>query len=97
MQVGGGECGGAGPGKRAQTYLLSLPHLSPLPVTVPTHSLNLEQPNLAPSLTFFVIFIFIIPLLPHYKSSPNPLYVFVRLTYSLLTDSQPLRSLPRGE
>ena len=37
---------------------LSLPHLSPLPVTVPTHSLNLIKPNLAPKLTsFFVIFI----------------------------------------
>ena len=32
------------PGRRAQTYLLSLPHLSPLPVTVPTHSLNLKNP-----------------------------------------------------
>ena len=28
---------------------LSLPHLSPLPVTVPTHSLNLYKPNLAPN------------------------------------------------
>ena len=28
---------------------LSLPHLSPLPVTVPTHSLNLSKPNLAPN------------------------------------------------
>ena len=28
---------------------LSLPHLTPLPVTVPTHSLNFEQPNLAPN------------------------------------------------
>ena len=29
--------------------ILSLPQLSPLPVTVPTHSLNFEQPNLAPN------------------------------------------------
>ena len=28
---------------------LSLPQLTPLPVTVPTHSLNFEQPNLAPN------------------------------------------------
>ena len=26
-----------------------LPHLTPLPVTVPTHSLNLSKPNLAPN------------------------------------------------
>ena len=33
----------------ADLPILSLPHLSPLPVTVPTHSLNLEKPNLAPN------------------------------------------------
>ena len=33
----------------ADLPILSLPHLSPLPVTVPTHSLNLSKPNLAPT------------------------------------------------
>ena len=33
----------------ADLPILSLPHLSPLPVTVPTHSLNLSKPNLAPN------------------------------------------------
>ena len=41
------------------TYL-SLPHLSPLPVTVPTHSLNLDKTQFSPNLTFFVIFIIFI-------------------------------------
>ena len=43
---------------------LSLPHLSPLPVTVPTHSLNLYKPNLAPNLLllFFSFFLFTSPL-----------------------------------
>ena len=54
-----GECKGAGPQKAGSDLPdLSLPHLSPLPVTVPTHSLNFEQPNLAPNLIFFVFFIF---------------------------------------
>ena len=52
---------------------LSLPHLSPLPVTVPTHSLNLYNPNLAPNLTFFCYFYFY-PYFPTQNSSPNPLY-----------------------
>ena len=50
---------------------LSPSHLAPLPVTVSTHSLNLYKPNLAP--TYFFVFMIFIPLLPHYKSSPNPL------------------------
>ena len=59
---------------------LSLPHLSPLPVTVPTHSLNLAKPNLAPNLTFF-FFVFIFTLyFPTIISSPNPLNVIVWLT-----------------
>ena len=37
------------------------PNLSPLPVSVHTHSLNLSKPNLAPTYFFFV-FIFIPPL-----------------------------------
>ena len=58
---------------------LSLPHLSPLPVvTVPTHSLNFEQPNLAPNL-IFLCFYFYFPLLPTINSSPNPLYFLLSL------------------
>ena len=41
---------------------LSLPHLSPLPVTVSTHSLNFEQPNLAPNLIFFFYYSLTSPL-----------------------------------
>ena len=38
---------------------LSPSHLSPLPVSVHTHSLNLYKPNLAPTYFFVFIFIFI--------------------------------------
>ena len=71
------ECGGAGHSKGGlgPTYL-SPSHLSPLPVTVPTHSLNLEKPNLAP--TFFFPFLFYLPL----EIRPlTPFTVCVRLTY----------------
>ena len=63
------ECGSAGHsgGGLRPTYL-SPSHLSPLPVTVSTHSLNLKKPNLAP--TYFFVFIIFIPLLPHYKFVP---------------------------
>ena len=44
---------------------LSPSHLSPLPVTVHTHSLNFEKPNLAPTYFFVVVCIFFLPLLPH--------------------------------
>ena len=75
MQVSGGSAGVLAAMKAGSDLpTLSLPHLSPLPVTVPTHSLNFEQPNLAPNLTFFVVFIFINPLFPTITSSPNPLY-----------------------
>ena len=61
---------------------------------ITTHSLNLEKPNLAP--TYFFVFIFI--LLPHYNSSPNPLYCLCSANLSRhLAYSQPLRSLPGGE
>ena len=69
VQVGGGsavvlatqEAGSDLPNR------LSPSHLSPLPVTVSTHSLNLEKPNLAPTY-FFVFLLFIYPLLlPHSK------------------------------
>ena len=41
VQVSGGVQWCWQPGRRVQTCLTVLPHLSPLPVTVPTHSLNL--------------------------------------------------------
>ena len=90
------ECGGAGhsEGGLRPTYL-SPSHLSPLPVTISTHSLNLEKANLAPT-DFFVIFIF--PFSSHYNSSPNPLYCHCSANLSChLAYSQLLRSLPRGE
>ena len=42
---------------------LSLPHLSPLPVTVPTHSLNLEKKKtqFSPKLIFFCFILFLFP------------------------------------
>ena len=50
VQVGGGSAKMLALRKAgADLPNLSLPHLTPLPVTVPTHSLNLEQPNLAPN------------------------------------------------
>ena len=59
---------------------LSLPHLSPLPVTVSTHSLNLYKPNLAP--TYFFVFIIFIPFTSPLKTCPRtPFTVCVRLTY----------------
>ena len=74
---------------------LSPSHLSPLPVTVHTHSLNLEKPNLAP--TYFFLF-FYFTLTPHENSSPNPLYCLCSANLSRhLAYSQPLRSLPGGE
>ena len=47
---------------------LSLPHLSPLPVTVPTHSLIFEQTQFSPNLTFLCFYFY--PLLPHYNFVP---------------------------
>ena len=44
-----GECSGTATKAGADLPNLSLPHLTPLPVTVPTHSLNLAKPNLAPN------------------------------------------------
>ena len=69
------------------------PNLSPLPVTVHTHSLNLYKPNLAPHLFLFFYFYF-----PTINSSPNPLYCQCSANLSChLAYSQPLRSLPGGE
>ena len=63
------ECGGAGHSKGGlrPTYL-SPSHLSPLPVTVHAHSLNLYKPNLAP--TYFFLFLLFLFLLPRYKFVP---------------------------
>ena len=50
VQLGGGSAGVLAAMKAgADLPNLSLPHLSPLPVTVPTHSLNFEHPKLAPN------------------------------------------------
>ena len=37
---------------------LSRPHLSPLPVTVLTHSLNFEKTQFSPKFNFFLLFLF---------------------------------------
>ena len=50
VQVGGGSTVVLAAMKAGSDLpTLSLPQLMPLPVTVPTHSLNFEQPNLAPN------------------------------------------------
>ena len=67
-----GECKDVGTqeGGCRPTYR-SLPHLTPLPVTVPTHSLNFDKPNLAPNLTFFYFYSFIFtPYFTHYNFVP---------------------------
>ena len=84
-------------GRWAQTYPTCLPPtyrlcLSP---SIPT-PLICKKTQFSPNL-FFVVFI-CIPLLSHYKSSPNPLYC--QCSANLLCPlaySQPLRSLPGGE
>ena len=60
---------------------LSLPHLSPLPVTVPTHSLNLSKTQFSPKLTFFCYFYFFLSRLPTINRSLTLFNVIVRLTY----------------
>ena len=66
MQVRGGSAGVLAAMKAgADLPTLSLPQLTPLPVTVPTHSLNLSKPNLAPKITFFVYLFILSLLLPH--------------------------------
>ena len=59
VQVGGGSAKVLALRKAgADLPNLSLPHLSPLPVTVPTHSLNFEQTQFSPKhYFFFVIFL----------------------------------------
>ena len=73
VQVDGGSAVVLALRRRAQTYLIVSPHLSPLPVTVPTHSLNLYKPNLAPNLLLLLFFFFFTLYLPTIISSPNPL------------------------
>ena len=63
VQVGGGSAVVLAAKKAgADLPTLSLPHLSPLPVTVPTHSLNFEQTQFSPKLNSFFIFILFLPL-----------------------------------
>ena len=95
MQVGGGSAVVLATRKAGSDLpCLSPSHLSPLPVYVNTHSLNLEKPNLAP--TYFFVFIFVF-YLPTIIRPLTPFTVIVRLTYRLLAYSQPRRSLPGGE
>ena len=42
---------------------LSLPHLTPLPVTVPTHSLNLSYP-ISPQINLFFCYFYFYPYSP---------------------------------
>ena len=73
---------------------LSPSHLSPLPVTVHTHSLNLYKTQFSTNLFFCFHFYFYL----HYKSSHNPISCHCSANLSRhLTYSQPLRSLPAGE
>ena len=61
---------------------LSPSHLSPLPVTVSTHSLNFEQPNLAPNIFFCVFFFLIYFSTSQLETRPlTPFNVYVRLSY----------------
>ena len=67
------------PERRVQTYLLPLPQLSPLPVTVPTHSLNFEKTQFSPNLFFCFYFYFL--YFPTINRPLTPFTVCVRLTY----------------
>ena len=95
MQVGGGSAVVLATQKASSDLPNCLPpNLSPLPVSVHTHSLNLYKPNLAPTYFFVFIFVFYFPTINRPRT---PFTVFVRLTYRLLAYSQPLRSFPGGE
>ena len=96
VQVGGGSAVVLATRKVGSDLpYLSPSHLSPLPVSVNTHSLNLKKTQFSPNLFLLFLFLF---LLPHYKSSPNPLYCLCSANLSRhLAYSQPLRSLPGGE
>ena len=76
------ECGGTGHSKGGlgPTYL-SPSHLSPLPVTVHTHSLNLYKPNLAPTYFFVFFLLFLSIYFPTINRPLTPYNVLVRLTY----------------
>ena len=95
MEVGGGSAVVLATQKAGSDLPNRLPpNLSPLPVSVQTHSLNLYKPNLAPTYFFVFIFLFYFPTITR---PLTPFNVIVRLTYRLLAYSQPLRSLPGGE
>ena len=95
MEVGGGSAVVLATQKTGSDLPYCLPpNLSPLPVSVHTHSLNLSKPNLAPTYFFVVLFLFYFPTI---NRPLTPFIVLVRLTYRLLAYSRPLRSLPGGE
>ena len=74
------EYGGAGTQETGSDLpYLSPSHLSPLPVTVPTHSLNFEKADFAP--TFFLLFLFFLSSSPNIIRPLTPFIVIVRLTY----------------
>ena len=96
MEVGGGSAVLLATQKAGSDLPYGLPpNLSPLPVSVHTHSLNLSKLNFAPTY-FFVCFYFHF-YFPTINRPLTPFIVLARLTYPVLAYSQPLRSLPGGE
>ena len=98
MQVDGGSAvvlaarkvGADLPNRLYPTYRLCLSLYLPTPLIC-------SKPNLAPNLLFFLFLLLLLFTSPLLIRPLTPFNVLVRLTYSLLTYSQPLRSLPRGE
>ena len=69
----GRECGGASRSKGGLgPNLLSPPNLSPLPVSVHTHSLNLQKSNQFSPILFLLLFFSL--LFPSLSRLPHPLY-----------------------
>ena len=60
---------------------LSPSHLSPLPVTVSTHSLNLYKTQFSPNLFFCFLILFLSLYFPTITHPLTPFTVLVRLTY----------------
>ena len=68
-EVGGGSAVVLATRKAGSDLLYCLPpNLSPLPASVHTHSLNLQNTNLAP--TYFFVLLFFYYYFPYYNSSP---------------------------
>ena len=79
----------------AQTYSTCLPPTYRLCLSPSQPTPLIYKTQFSPNLFFFVFIIFI--FLPHYNSSPNPLYCLCSANLSRhLAYSQPLRSLPGG-